>query len=138
MILGVSSRPSLLPPLPPQILINVRACNTLIPSCPGYALGQPALVLESPRRPCALKSPLRTPTAFRRAAGKEGGVIADGPCPPLAAGLGPASGVLLQSRSDGFTVCHLLRQAALLVPERGVGSRLQQQLHNIQKLAGGS
>lgn len=37
---GTFSRPSL-PTLPPKILINVRACTTLMPSRPGRVLSQP-------------------------------------------------------------------------------------------------
>lgn len=102
-----------------------------MPSCSGH-------VLESPARPCALKGPLKAPRCLGRAAGREGeGVLLQSlSVPPGGSGL--AAAVLLQGRSDGFGVRHLLGQAALLVPQPGVGSRLQQQLHDVQKLAGGS
>lgn len=48
-----------------------------------------------------------------------------------------AGSVPLQGRRDGLTVCHLLWQAALLVPQCGVGPGLQQQLHDVGELAGG-
>lgn len=106
-----------------------------MPSCSGHALGSRAG--EPSQTLCFKRSP-RSPKVFGEGSREAGGraVIAEHLCPPGGSGL--AAAVLLQSRGDGFGVRHLLGQAALLVPQPGVGSRLQQQLHDVKKLAGGS
>lgn len=105
-----------------------------MPSCSGHGLspraGEPSQTLLFKRSP-------RRPEVFGEGSGEGGkGCYCRASLSPAGSGL--AGAVLLQSRSDGFGVRHLLGQAAILVPQPGVGSRLQQQLHDVQKLAGGS
>lgn len=104
------------------------------PSRSGHALGPRAG--EPSQTLCFKRSP-GTPEVFGEGSREGGkGCLLQSISVPRGSGL--AGAVLLQSPGDGFGVRHLLGQAALLVPQPRVGPRLQQQLHDVQELAGGS